>query len=41
MGLAIKAYEAIKDDEKKAKLLFEVVDELKKRIIPVEQISEN
>jgi hypothetical protein len=30
MGLAIKAYEAFKDDEKKAKLLFEVVDELKK-----------
>jgi len=41
MGLAIKAYEAFKDDEKKAKPLFEVVDELKKRIIPVEQISEN
>ena len=34
VGLAIKAYEAFKDDEKKAKPLFEVVDELKKKNHP-------
>jgi CRISPR/Cas system-associated endonuclease Cas3-HD len=39
MGLAIKIYEAFKDDETKAKVLSEVVDELEHRIVPMEQIS--
>jgi len=39
MSLAIKVYEAFKDDEPKAKVLSEVVDELEKKIIPIEQIS--
>jgi len=39
MSLAIKIYEAFKDDESKAKTLSEVVDELERRIVPMEQIS--
>jgi hypothetical protein len=39
MSLAIKIYEAFKDDELKAKTLSEVVDELERRIVPMEQIS--
>jgi len=39
MSLAIKIYEAFKDDEVKAKALSEVVDELERRIVPMEQIS--
>jgi hypothetical protein len=39
MSLAIKIYEAFKDDESKAKVLSEVVDELERRIAPMEQIS--
>jgi hypothetical protein len=39
MSLAIKIYEAFKDDELKAKALSEVVDELERRIVPMEQIS--
>lgn len=30
MSLAVKVYEAFKDDEKKAKILSEVIDELEK-----------
>ena len=39
MSLAIKVYKAFKDNESKAKVLSEVVDELEKKIIPIEQIS--
>jgi len=39
MSLAIKIYEAFKDDVSKAKALSEVVDELERRIVPMEQIS--
>ena len=39
MSLAIKVYEAFRDDETKAKVLSEVVDELEHRIVPMEQIS--
>ena len=38
MSLAIKVYKAFKDNESKAKVLSEVVDELEKKIIPIEQI---
>ena len=37
--LALKIYEAFKDDEVKAKALSEVIDDLDRRIIPMEQIS--
>lgn len=39
MSLAIKIYEAFKDDEIKAKILSEVVDDLEKKIIPVSELS--
>jgi len=37
MSLAIKIYEAFKDDETKAKVLSDVVDELDRRTAPLEQ----
>ncbi len=33
MSLAVKVYEAFKEDEKKAKVLLEVVEELESRIV--------
>ena len=39
MSLALKMYEAFKEDESKAKILSEVVDDLDRRILPMEQIS--
>ncbi len=39
MGLAVKVYEAFKDDEKKAKVLSEVVDELESRISPLRDVA--
>ena len=39
MSLAIKVYEAFKDDASKAKVLSEVVDDLERRIVPMEQLS--
>ena len=34
MSLAVKVYEAFKEDEEKAKVLLEVVEELEGRIVP-------
>ena len=39
MSLALKIYEAFKEDESKAKALSEVIDDLERRIVPMEQIS--
>ncbi|MBA7694952.1 hypothetical protein ES703_103568 [subsurface metagenome] len=39
MSLVFKIYEAFKDDEAKAKALSEVIDDLDRRIVPMEQIS--
>ena len=39
MGLAVKVYEAFKDDEKKAKVLSEVIDELESRIAPLRDVA--
>jgi len=39
MTLALKIYEAFKDDEAKAKALSEAIDDLDRRIVPMEQIS--
>ncbi len=39
MGLAVKVYEAFKDDEKKAKVLSEVVDELESRFSPLRDVA--
>jgi hypothetical protein len=39
MSLGIKIYEAFKDDESKAKVLSEVVEELERRIVPMEQVT--
>ena len=39
MSLALRIYEAFKEDESKAKILSEVVDDLDRRILPMEQIS--
>ena len=39
MSLALRIYEAFKEDESKAKILSEVVDDLDRRIVPMEQIS--
>ena len=39
MSLALKIYEAFKEDESKAKTLSEVIDDLDRRIVPMEQIS--
>ncbi len=34
MALAVKVYEAFKEDEKKAKVLLEVIEELEARVVP-------
>ena len=34
MSLALKIYEAFKDDESKAKVLSEIIDDLDRRIAP-------
>ena len=39
MGLAVKVYEAFKDDEKKARVLSEVIDELESRIAPLRDVA--
>ncbi|RLE30816.1 hypothetical protein DRJ27_02735, partial [Candidatus Acetothermia bacterium] len=39
MGLAVKVYEAFKDDERKAKVLSEVIDELESRIAPLRDVA--
>ncbi len=39
MSLAVKVYEAFKDDEKKAKVLSEVIDELESRIAPLRDVA--
>lgn len=39
MGLAVRVYEAFKDDEKKAKVLSEVIDELESRIAPLRDVA--
>ena len=39
MTLALKIYEAFKDDEAKAKALSEAIDDLDRRIVPMGQIS--
>jgi len=39
MSLALKIYEAFKEDESKAKALSEAIDDLDRRIVPMEQIS--
>jgi hypothetical protein len=39
MSLALKIYEAFKEDESKAKALSEVIDDVDRRIVPMEQIS--
>jgi len=39
MGLAVKVYEAFKDDEKKAKVLSEVIDELEGRTLPFRDVA--
>jgi len=39
MGLAVKVYEAFKDDERKAKVLSEVIDELDNRIAPLRDVA--
>ena len=39
MTLALKIYEAFKDDEAKAKALSEAIDDLDRRIVPMQQIS--
>ena len=41
MSLALKIYEAFRDDEKKAKVLYEVVDELDRRLSLMENITTN
>ena len=37
--MAVKVYEAFKDDEKKAKVLSEVIDELESRIAPLRDVA--
>ena len=39
MSLALRIYEAFKEDESKAKILSEVIDDMDRRIVPMEQIS--
>jgi len=39
MSLAVKVYEAFKDDERKAKVLSEVIDELESRIAPLRDVA--
>ena len=39
MSMALRIYEAFKEDESKAKTLSEVIDDLDRRIVPMEQIS--
>jgi hypothetical protein len=39
MSLALRIYETFKDDEAKAKALSEIIDDLDRRIVPMEQIS--
>ena len=39
MSLALRIYEAFKEDESKAKILSEAIDDLDQRIVPMEQIS--
>ena len=39
MGLAVKVYEAFKDDERKAKILSEVIDELEARTSHLKDVA--
>ena len=39
MSLAVKVYEAFKDDEKKAKVLSEVIDELESRTTHLKDVT--
>jgi hypothetical protein len=39
MGLATKVYEAFKDDEEKARVLAEVIDELESRLSPLRDVA--
>ena len=39
MSLAVKVYEAFKDDERKAKVLSEVIDELESRIASLRDVA--
>ncbi len=39
MGLAVKVYKAFKDDEEKARVLSEAIDELEARIAPLSDVA--